>query len=87
MLTAVSNPGPPVADSDAELVETIQSYAAYAAGASSREFSTARPLLNLRLPDGSRLAAWVGLSTRPGLTIRRHRLADVTLTDLQPARN
>ena len=26
-------PGPPVADSDAELVETIQSYAAYAAGA------------------------------------------------------
>jgi pilus assembly protein CpaF len=75
--------GPPVADSDAELVETIQSYAAYAAGGSSREFSTARPLLNLRLPDGSRLAAWVGLSTRPGLTIRRHRLADVTLTDLQ----
>ena len=76
-------PGPSVADSDAELIETIQSYAAYAAGASSREFSTARPLLNLRLPDGSRLAAWVGLSTRPGLTIRRHRLADVTLTDLQ----
>ena len=76
-------PGLPVADSDAELVETIQSYAAYAAGSSSREFSTARPLLNLRLPDGSRLAAWVGLSNRPGLTIRRHRLADVTLTDLQ----
>ena len=25
-------PGPPVADSDADLVETIQSYAAYAAG-------------------------------------------------------
>jgi pilus assembly protein CpaF len=76
-------PGPAVADSDADLVETIQSYAAYAAGTSGREFSTARPLLNLRLPDGSRLAAWVGLSSRPGLTIRRHRLADVTLTDLQ----
>jgi pilus assembly protein CpaF len=76
-------PGLPVADSDADLVETIQSYAAYAAGSASREFSTARPLLNLRLPDGSRLAAWVGLSTRPGLTIRRHRLADVTLSDLQ----
>ena len=30
----------------------------------------------------SRLAAWVGLSARPGLTIRRHRLADVTFTDL-----
>jgi pilus assembly protein CpaF len=75
--------GPPVADSDAELVETIQSYAAYAAAGSSREFSTARPLLNLRLPDGSRLAAWVGLSARPGLTVRRHRLADVTLDDLQ----
>jgi Flp pilus assembly CpaF family ATPase len=77
-------PGPAVADSDADLVETLQSYAAYtAAGGSGREFSTAQPLLNLRLPDGSRLAAWVGLSTRPGLTIRRHRLADVTLTDLQ----
>jgi pilus assembly protein CpaF len=76
-------PGLPVADSDADLIETIQSYAAYTAGSASREFSTARPLLNLRLPDGSRLAAWVGLSTRPGLTIRRHRLADVTLSDLQ----
>lgn len=76
-------PGPPVAGSDAELVETIQSFAAYATGDSSREFSTARPLLNLRLPDGSRLTAWLGLSIRPGLTIRRHRLADVTLTDLQ----
>lgn len=76
-------PGPPVAESDAELVETIQSYAAYTPGASSREFSTARPLLNLRLPDGSRLAAWVGLSTRTGLTIRRHRLTDITLADLQ----
>ena len=79
-------PGPPAAGSDAELVDMLQSYAAYTSresGGSGREFSTARPLLNLRLPDGSRLTAWQSLSTRPGLTIRRHRLTTITLGDLQ----
>lgn len=72
---------PAVADSDDELVEMIQSFAAYL-GQSTREFSSARPLLNLRLPDGARLSAWMGVSPRPGLTIRRHRLTDITLDDL-----
>jgi Flp pilus assembly CpaF family ATPase len=72
----------PVADSDTELIEVIQNFAAWL-GHSAREFSTARPLLNLRLPDGSRLTAWMGVSARPGLTVRRHRLSDVTLADLQ----
>ncbi len=71
----------PVADSDADLVEMLQGFAAYL-GQSAREFSAARPLLNLRLPDGARLAAWMGVSPRPGLTVRRHRLVDVTLDDL-----
>lgn len=70
-----------IADSDADLVEMLQGFAAYA-GQSSREFSAARPLLNLRLPDGARLAAWMGVTPRPGLSIRRHRLVDVTLDDL-----
>jgi Flp pilus assembly CpaF family ATPase len=72
----------PVADTDTELIEVIQNFAAWL-GHSAREFSTARPLLNLRLPDGSRLTAWMGVSARPGLTVRRHRLSEVTLTDLR----
>ena len=81
-----TEPGPPAAGSDAELVDMLQSFAAYTSAGvagSGREFSTARPLLNLRLSDGSRLTAWRSLSSRPGLTIRRHRLTNITLNDLQ----
>ncbi len=74
-------PGPPVADSDAELVELLQGWASYH-GQTSREFSTARPTLNLRLPDGSRLAAVMAITPRPQVAIRRHRLVDVDLSDL-----
>jgi pilus assembly protein CpaF len=76
-----SSPAPAIASSDAELIEMVRSFAAYHA-AGGREFSTTHPLLNLRLPDGSRLAAWMAVSDRPGLTVRRHRLLDVTLDDL-----
>ena len=72
---------PAIAASDAELVDMVRSFAAYHA-AGGREFSTAHPLLNLRLRDGSRLAAWMAVSERPGLSVRRHRLLDVTLDDL-----
>jgi pilus assembly protein CpaF len=71
----------PVAESDAELIELVQGFAAWL-GHSARDFSSARPLLNLRLPDGSRMTAWMGVSERPGLTIRRHRLSRITLDDL-----
>jgi pilus assembly protein CpaF len=71
----------PIADSDDELVEMIQAFAAYQ-GQSTREFSSAKPLLNLRLPAGSRLAGWMTVSPRPGLTVRRHRLPDLDLDDL-----
>jgi pilus assembly protein CpaF len=73
--------GPRLADTDDELVDLIKTFALYSGGA-SREFSTAHPLLNLRLADGSRLSAWMALSERPGLSVRRHRLMDVTLDDL-----
>jgi Flp pilus assembly CpaF family ATPase len=73
---------PAVADSDGELIEIVQSFAAYL-GQSAREFSSARPLLNLRLPDGSRLCAWMAVTPRPGLSIRRHRLTDIGLEELQ----
>lgn len=74
-------PGPPVADSDAELIELLQGWATYH-GQTSRDFSTAHPTLNLRLPDGSRLAAIMAVTPRPQVAIRRHRLVDVDLTDL-----
>lgn len=72
---------PAIAASDGDLIDMVRSFAAYHA-AGGREFSTAHPLLNLRLRDGSRLAAWMAVSERPGLSVRRHRLLDVTLDDL-----
>lgn len=74
-------PGPPVADSDAELVELLQGWATYH-GQTSRDFSTAHPTLNLRLPDGSRLTAVMAVTPRPQVAIRRHRLVDIDLSDL-----
>ena len=73
--------GPAIAASDQELVEMVRTFAAYH-GTGAREFSTAQPLLNLRLPDGSRLAAWMAVSGRPGVSIRRHRLVDIGVDDL-----
>lgn len=74
-------PGPPVADTDVELVETLQSFATYL-GQTSRSFSTAHPMLRLKLPDGSRLTAVMAVTPRPEVHIRRHRLLDVTLDRL-----
>jgi Flp pilus assembly CpaF family ATPase len=69
---------PPVADSDEELVELVQLLGAYS-GLTSRSFDTANPQLDLRLPDGSRLSAVMGVCARPSLSIRRSRLARVSL--------
>ena len=74
-------PGPPVADSDAELVELLQSLVART-GNAERTFTTASPRLHLRLDDGSRLAAMAWTTPRPQLVIRRHRVRDVDLDDL-----
>ncbi|MFI7586918.1 CpaF family protein [Spongisporangium articulatum] len=71
----------PVADSDEELVELIQLLGAYS-GLTSRSFDTANPQLDLRLPDGSRLSALMGVCPRPAVSIRRSRLSRVTLDDL-----
>ena len=69
---------PPVAESDDELVELVQVLGAYS-GLTSRPFDTANPQLDLRLPDGSRLSAVMGVTQRPSLSIRRARLNRVTL--------
>jgi Flp pilus assembly CpaF family ATPase len=72
---------PPVAESDDELIELIQLLGAYS-GLSSRSFDAANPQLDLRLPDGSRLSAVMGVTQRPAVSIRRSRLSRVTLDDL-----
>ena len=74
-------PGPPVADSDDELVELLQLLASRAGGA-ERTFTTAHPRLHLRLDDGSRLAAMAWTTPRPQVVIRRHRVRDVDLEGL-----
>jgi pilus assembly protein CpaF len=74
-------PGPPAADSDAELVEWVRTAATYS-GLSSRPFDTANPWLELRLPDGSRLCALMGVVERPVVSIRLFRSQRVTLDDL-----
>ena len=70
--------GIPVADSDDELVELVQILGAYS-GLTSRPFDTANPQLDIRLPDGSRLSAVMGVCQRPSISIRRARLSRVSL--------
>lgn len=72
---------PAVAGTDEELVELVQSLAAYA-GLNSRPWDAANPELDLQLPDGSRLSAVMGVTGRPSISIRRHRLEKVGLDDL-----
>ena len=71
----------PIADSDEELIELVR-LAAARMGLGERRFDLASPLLDLRLPDGSRLFAAMAVVTRPCLAIRRHRYPTLTLDDL-----
>jgi pilus assembly protein CpaF len=72
---------PPVADTDAELVEAIRFLGEQ--GRPSRPFDDAHPTMTLALGDRWRLhAIGFGLAYRPSITIRQHILVDVTLTDL-----
>ncbi|MFN8026910.1 MAG: ATPase, T2SS/T4P/T4SS family [Acidimicrobiia bacterium] len=65
----------PIAASDAELIELVQTLARRG-GHAEREFTEARPILDLQLPDGSRLAAAGWVTKRPYVTVRRHLLVD-----------
>ena len=53
------------------------------AGGTERRFDDAKPILVLRLPDGSRLAAVMNVSTVPQVAIRRNVLPDASLDDLE----
>ncbi len=71
----------PVASTDGELIELVQTLGSYA-GLNSRPWDAANPELDLQLPDGSRLSAVMGVSARPSVSIRRHRFEKVELADL-----
>ncbi len=74
-------PGPPVADSDEELIDFLV-FLASRSEVNARGFSEAQPRLHLRLDGGARLAAAAWVTPRPSVVIRRHRLMQVTLPDL-----
>jgi Flp pilus assembly CpaF family ATPase len=71
----------PIAPTDAAMIEMIQTMARRG-GHMEREFTPSRPLLDLQLPDGSRLAAAAWVTKRPYLTVRRHLLVDADQKDL-----
>ena len=74
-------PGPPIADSDDELVETLRMTAARV-GLTERRFDVGAPRLSVQLPDGSRLFAVMAVTSRPCVAIRRHRYPKLFLEDL-----
>lgn len=71
---------PPIADGPGELVDLI----ALLAGSSDspRPFDRAHPSVDLTLPDGSRLSAQSWFTPYPMVSIRKHLLVDIDLTDL-----
>jgi type IV secretory pathway ATPase VirB11/archaellum biosynthesis ATPase len=74
-------PGPPVADSDAELLDFLAFIASRSLG-NARPFSPSRPSLHMTLDGGARLAATAWITPRPVVVIRRHRLRQVRLAEL-----
>lgn len=71
----------PVADTDEELIETLQ-FIATRSQSSPRLFSAAHPRLHMQLDGGARLAATAWVTPRPSAVIRMHRLVKVDLEDL-----
>ena len=65
--------GPPVADSDEELIEFLR-FLANRSESNPRPFSESIPRLHMKLDGGARLAATAWVVSRPTVVIRRHRL-------------
>jgi Flp pilus assembly CpaF family ATPase len=74
--------GEPIFTDAADLRDEV-AHLARRAGGTERRFDDAKPLLVLRLPDGSRLAAVMNVSTVPQVAIRRNVLPDASLDDLE----
>ncbi|WP_051740055.1 CpaF family protein [Kitasatospora sp. MBT66] len=71
----------PVADSNEGIIALVNKLARQA-GHSERALTPSSPMLNLAMPDGSRLAATAYISAEPEVVIRRHRVQRVSLEDL-----
>ncbi|MFF2374774.1 CpaF family protein [Streptomyces xiamenensis] len=71
----------PIARSDKELVGLIN-HISRMQGQGERALTPARPNMNMRLADGSRLAASAWVTPRPQVVIRRHRTRGLGLEDL-----
>ncbi|MCP3992421.1 MAG: CpaF family protein [Actinomycetia bacterium] len=74
-------PGPPLADSEEEFEHLIRRWAA-TEGKTERRFDDSQPYLDLRLPDGSRLHAIKGVTSRLCVSIRKHRHLTISLDEL-----
>lgn len=80
-------PGPAIASSDEELEQLLRSIGSRSDdGQTSREFSSASPILNVRLKGvtelGARLQAAMDVLPRPAGVIRVHQFSDPSLDDL-----
>lgn len=72
----------PVASSDQALIEMVQTWCDEM-GEGAREFNAKMPQLSMTLPSGDRLqAAHPPIAPRPTLTIRCHRIKEITLDEL-----
>jgi pilus assembly protein CpaF len=81
---AEDEPAAPIVATDDELVEMVRAIAADAGGdEQERRFDHNHPILDKRLPDGSRLHAAMDVSPRPTVSIRRHRLLRTTWDELR----
>jgi len=69
---------PRIAETPEDLMAQVQFWAAYH-GSRERAFSEANPVLDMNLPDGSRLSALCDVTPVPEVTIRKHFYLDVTL--------
>jgi Flp pilus assembly CpaF family ATPase len=81
--------GPPIAASDEDMVDLIRSLASAVTfgdddkgAGEERTFDRNNPSLDLRLPDGCRLAAVMSVCRRPSLSIRRPTMLAADLDDL-----
>ncbi|GAB3474733.1 CpaF family protein [Nocardiopsis coralliicola] len=73
---------PPVVATSEELVALVRRIAADSP-AGERRFDPAAPILDMPLPDGSRLHAVMEVSSAPAVSIRRHRYRTTTLRELR----
>jgi pilus assembly protein CpaF len=76
-------PGPAVAATDDDLIALVRNLGMYN-GLNPRPFDAANQQLDLRLGDGTRLSAVMGVSERPAISLRRNRFPQMFL-DQVPA--